>query len=132
MLTYKNKKKYIKLNGLVWEDMISGKTSERDWVYSQGDQDETNPDRLVANVTVKLKDINGNDVEFKTEDGRTVTEILTDENGSYTMMDVLIDNLDEYYIEFTYNGMSYTSVPIVDLSPENVYSSKAEENAFTL
>lgn len=129
VLSYKNKKKYIKLNGLVWEDMISGKTSERDWVYSQGDQDETNPDKLVANVTVKLKDINGNDVEFKTEDGRKVTEILTDENGSYTMMDVLIDNLDEYYIEFSYNGMSYTSVPIVDLSPENVYSSKAEENA---
>ena len=129
VLTYKNKKKYIKLNGLVWEDMISGKTSERDWLYSQGDQDETNPDKLVANVTVKLKDSSGNDVSFKTEDGRTVTEILTNENGSYTMMDVLIDKLDEYYIEFTYNGMSYTSVPIVDLSPGNVYSSKAEENA---
>ena len=128
IMTFQNRRKYIKLSGLVWEDMISGKTSERDWKYSQGESDETNPDKLVSNVTVKLKDANGNDVSFKTEDGRTVTEILTDKNGSYTMVDILIDKLNEYYVEFTYNGMSYTSVPIIDLLPETVNSSKAKEN----
>lgn len=128
IMTFQNRRKYIKLSGLVWEDMISGKTSERDWKYSQGESDETNPDKLVSNVTVKLKDVNGNDVSFKTEDGRTVTEILTNENGSYLMVDILIDKINEYYVEFTYNGMSYASVPIVDLLPETADSSKAKEN----
>lgn len=128
IMNFQNRRKYIKLSGFVWEDMISGKTSERDWKYSQGDSEETNPDKLVSNVTVKLKDANGNDVSFKTNDGRTVTEILTDANGYYQMVDVLIDKLNEYYIEFTYNGMSYASVPIVDLLPETVDSSKAKEN----
>ena len=128
IMTFQNRRKYIKLSGLVWEDMISGKRDERDWEYSQGEADETNPDKLVANVTVKLKDANGNDVSFKTEDGRTVTEILTNENGSYLMVDILIDKINEYYVEFTYNGMSYASVPIVDLLPETADSSKAKEN----
>ena len=128
IMTFKNRRKYIKLSGFVWEDMISGKTSERDWRYSQGDSDETNPDKLVANVSVRLKNSEGGNVKFKTENGEEETEILTDENGNYKMFDILIDELDKYYIQFEYNGMSYTSVPIVDLLPETVNSSKAKEN----
>ena len=127
-VTETNLRRWIRLSGFVWEDMISGKTSERDWLYSQGDQNEENPDKLVANVTVKLKDKNGNDVTFHTEDGEDLTEILTDENGYYQMWDIEIEKLPEYYIEFSYNGMSYESVPIVDLSPKNENSSKAKEN----
>ena len=35
------------------------------------------------------------------------------ENNEFA--DVLIDNLDKYYIEFIYNGMSYQNVDIGDL-----------------
>ena len=118
-LTFSNKRKYIKLSGKVWEDMTSGKTDSRDYRYNATGNDEPNPDKLVANVTVRLKDRNGNYVQFReVENGPLVTETLTSSNeedyGTYEMVDVLIDELQNYYIEFSYNGMSYTSVPIVD------------------
>ena len=130
-VNFHNRRKFVKLSGKVWEDMISGKTSQRDYKYSETEEDESNPDKLVANVTVKLKDRDGNSVDFKTEDGRIVNEILTDENGSYKMVDVLIDELPNYYIEFSYNGMSYTSIPIVDLvlSNDDYNGTRAIENA---
>lgn len=116
-ITFKNTKKYINLSGYVWEDMISGKTSVRDNLYNE---DEEKNDKLVANVTVRLKDKNDNSVEFKTlknadattdeEKYETHTEIRTDADGKYEMRRVLIDKLDEYYVEFEYNGMSYKSV----------------------
>ncbi len=116
-ITFKNTKKYINLSGYVWEDMISGKTSARDNLYNE---DEEKNDKLVANVTVRLKDKDGNSVEFKTlknadattdaEKYETHTEIRTDADGKYEMRRVLIDKLDEYYVEFEYNGMSYKSV----------------------
>ena len=119
-VTFSNKRKYIKLSGKVWEDMISGKDPRRDYKYNATGDDEPNPDRLVANVTVRLKDRNGNYVQFReVENGPLVTETLTSSNkdnyGTYQMVDVLIDELQNYYIEFSYNGMSYTSVPIVDV-----------------
>ena len=140
IITFENRRKWIKLSGDVWEDMISGKTSERDYKYTQGDSTENNPDRLVANVTVKLKDRNGNTVPFKTEEtfiegdstnrGSTVDEILTDENGHYLMIDILIDEIPNYYIEFSYNGMSYESVPVVvALLNNGKGGTKAIENA---
>lgn len=94
-----NQKKYIRLSGYVWEDK-----NVRDNLYNSEN------DKLVKNVTVRLKDKDGNIVNFKTETGETVSEILTGEDGKYTMVDVLIDKLDEYYVEFEYNGMSYQSV----------------------
>ena len=124
-ITAENRRKYIKLSGYVWEDMISSKTSVRDYLYTAPDTDERNGDKLVANVTVRLKDGNGNTISFKTESGEEVNEIKTDANGAYTMVDILIDELDNYYIEFTYNGMSYTPVPILDILNEN--GSKALE-----
>ena len=98
-VTVYNKKKYIRLSGYVWEDK-----NVRDNLYNSEN------DKLVKNVTVRLKDKDGNIVNFKTETGETISEILTGEDGKYTMVDVLIDKLDEYYVEFEYNGMSYQSV----------------------
>ncbi len=131
ILTFNNRRKWIKLSGKVWEDMISGKTSERDSLYNAAEDDESNPDRLVANVTVRLKDRNENYIQFRTEEGgELVSEVLTSSNeenyGTYQMVDVLIDELQNYYIEFSYNGMSYTSVPIVDILLGN--GTKAIEN----
>ena len=146
IITFENRRKWIKLSGDVWEDMISGKTSERDYRYTSGDSTENNPDKLVANVTVKLKDASGNTVPFKTEEtasnvlsgnydgssnrGTTVNEILTDENGHYLMVDILIDEIPNYYIEFSYNGMSYASVPVIEALLNNEKGgTKAIENA---
>lgn len=108
-VTFNNTRKYIKLSGYVWEDMVSGKQSTRDNLYND-DSDKEKNDKLVANVKVRLKDKDGSYVKFKTEDGKMVDEILTDSNGSYRMVDVLIDKLKDYYVEFEYNGMSYQSV----------------------
>lgn len=145
--TANNRRKYIKISGYVWEDISweSGKVYDSNGLY-QAINDDKN-DKLVGNVTVKLKDKGGNTIPFKDINGNTVTEILTDERetveeivvsgdavdngdgtalgppisvtqventnyGKYTMTDVLIDNLDEYYIEFSYNGIAYESVPI--------------------
>ena len=118
-LTVNNERKWVKLSGNVWEDMISGKTSERDSLYDATGDDEANPDKLVANVTVRLKD----------RDENTIQEVSTDSNGHYVMENVLIDELSNYYIEFSYNGMSYTSVPIVDILLGN--GTKAIENSGT-
>lgn len=122
-VTATNLRRWIKLSGKVWEEMVMGKESEPDYLYSEGSDD-----KLVANVTVKLLDSNGNPVPFNTETEKGLTEILTDENGYYQMWDIEIEKLDQYYIQFTYNGMSYDPVPIVDLSPTNENSSKAAEN----
>lgn len=122
-LSYKNTKKYVRLSGKVWEDMIDGKTSTRDYTYSD------NVDKLVANVTVRLKDRDGNIIPFKNAQGQELKEVLTDSNGYYEMWDVVIDDLNKYYIEFTYNGMSYTNIPIKNVLDAN--SSKAIENSDT-
>ena len=80
---------------------------------------------MLENITVRLKDRNGNTVPFKDINGNTVNETQTDSNGKYTMEDVLIDSLDDYYIEFSYNGMAYESVEIKDIN--NTRGTKAIE-----
>ena len=85
-------------------------------------------DELVANVSVRLLDRSGSPVEFRTEQtldvpgdyttdpsyrGVSVTSVDTDSNGEYTIVDVLLDELDQYYVQFTYNGMSYESIPLL-------------------
>ncbi len=111
-----NERKFIKVSGFVWEDMIDGKKAIRNHKYNTpGEETADGNDKLVANVTVNLKDVNGNIISTK----------LTDANGKYEFADVLIDNLDKYYIEFIYNGMSYQNVEIGDLKASN--TSKASE-----
>ena len=119
-ITYQNRKKYFRLSGRVWEDMIDGKVSYRNNTYDQ------DVDKNVANVTVRLKDRNGNTVPFKNAQGEQLEEVLTNSEGYYEMWDILIDDIDNYYIEFTYNGMSYTNVAIDNILDAN--SSKAMEN----
>jgi hypothetical protein len=113
-VTVLNTRKYIKLSGRVWEDIpwMNGKESERNnYLYNTGEQQKDVNDKLLANVTVRLKDKNEQTVEFKDNEGNIRTEIETNAKGEYTLNNILIDKLDEYYIEFTYNGMKYESVP---------------------
>ena len=60
-----NKRKYIKLSGFVWEDIISQKQSVRKSLYNQNENDDF--DKLIANMKVSLRDAKGN--LLKAEDG---------------------------------------------------------------
>lgn len=130
-VTMKNKRKYIKLSGYVWEDIISEKQSVRNDLYNQNEND--NFDKLIANMTVSLRDANGN--LLKAEDGHEIQPRKTDSSGKYTFGNylasgfenekILIDDIvNGAYIEFEYNGMTYKSVA---LNPSANNGSKATD-----
>ncbi|MCI8411901.1 MAG: hypothetical protein HFJ40_05675 [Clostridia bacterium] len=97
--------------GYVWEDDIGkGKLSERNGL--RGDEN----DRPVKGVPVTLK----NKVTQKEETH------YTDEDGKYIFKKILINDLENMYINFTYNGMCYGGVPH-KIREEN--GSKASEGA---
>lgn len=132
-VTVTNRRKYVKLSGCVWEDKvwrISGKenSSLNNLYLNKGEAGEGDiNDKALRYVTVKLKDKNENVITFQDRNGNFVQQIETDANGNYLMGNVLIDKLNEYYIEFTYNGMKYQSV-IENLNREN--GSKAAEGQY--
>ena len=111
-----NKQIYVKLSGIVWVDKISGKVSYRNDLFQDNDYDDA--DILLDGITVRLKD---------RTTGETVMETTTANGGAYLFTDVLIDKLQDYYIEFEYDGLTYTNVvPHVD-HEEN--GSKSAENS---
>lgn len=112
-----NKQIYIKLSGYVWVDKISGKQSLRNDLYkdtSDSNYDDSK-DILLDGIKVRLKDKSGN----------TIKEAVTANGGSYQFTDVLIENLDKYYVEFEYDGLTYTNV-VSNIGKDN--GSKAIEN----
>ena len=118
-----NKQIYVKLSGIVWVDKISGKNSIRNDLYATdehpeiSDYDDDN-DILLDGVTVRLKD---------RTTGETVMETTTSNGGAYLFQDVLIENLENYYIEFEYDGLTYTNV-IPHLENEENGSKSAENS----
>ncbi len=98
-----NKQKYVKISGYVWEDIQSSKQSVRNNRYQEGSAD--NADKKVKDVRVMLKN----------RAGSILKETRTDSNGNYLFVDVEIDQLSNYYIEFEYDGLIYENVPY-DLS----------------
>lgn len=111
-----NKQKYIKLSGYVWLDKIDGKQSEPNDLYKDNDYDIN--DMLLDGITVRLKDTSGN----------VIKETKTSNGGAYKFIDVLVDDLDKYYVEFEYDGLTYTNV-VEHIDKNN--GSKASENATT-
>lgn len=109
-----NKQKYIKISGYVWVDKISGKQSYRNDLFKDNDYDSD--DMLLDGIMVRLKDTSGN----------VVKETMTSNGGTYQFVDVLVDNLNKYYIEFEYDGLTYTNV-VPHIDKDN--GSKAAENA---
>ena len=105
-----NKRKYVKFSGMVWEDMqwSDGKELYENELYFDI-ADDIN-DKLLQNVVVVLRDLDGNLVPFKDANGNELRAIQTDINGKYELYDVEIDRLGELYIEFIYNGMCYQNV----------------------
>lgn len=110
-----NKQKYIKLSGYVWLDKISEKQSYRNDLYKDNDYDLN--DILLDGITVRLKD---------RTTGKTIKEAITANGGAYKFEDVLVDDLEKYYIEFEYDGLTYTNV-VPHIDKDN--GSKAAENA---
>ena len=118
-----NKQIYVKLSGFVWVDKISGKQSLRNDYYDTDYHPEVNDyvddnDILLDGVTVRLKD---------RTTGETVMEAVTANGGKYQFIDVLIENLENYYIEFEYDGLTYTNV-IPHLENEENGSKSAENS----
>ena len=109
-----NKQIYVKLSGYVWEDKIFGKQSLRNDLFKDNDYDSE--DILIPGITVRLKDKSGN----------VVKEAKTDEKGAYLFVDVEIAQLENYYIEFEYDGITYTNV-VPHIDKDN--GSKSVENA---
>jgi len=103
-----NQRKYIDLEGRVWEDVYGGKTNQYDEVY-------TNNDIKLKGIVVNLKDNSDNIVATTT----------TNEEGKYEFNKVLINNLPNYYVEFEYDGVIYTNLKTY-IEKENS-TSKAQE-----
>ena len=101
-----NKQIYVKLSGYVWVDRQSGKQSQRNSLYRDDLNDDA--DELLEDVIVRLIDRTTGETIAST----TTKEIdLGDDIIRYYLFeDVLIENLDNYYIEFEYDGLTYTNV----------------------
>ena len=103
--TIKNRRIYIKLSGYVWEDIQSEKQSIRNDYYRNDENDDT--DARMSGVQVRL--MSNGQVVVDPETGKEQIT-TTDENGEYLFENVEIDNLSNYYVEFTYDGLTYQNV----------------------
>ena len=128
-LTIYNKRKYIKVSGYVWEDIITSKQSVRNNLYDSAEE----LNKRVNNVTVNLRKANGELIDSKVT-GTIINSNGEQESGAYLFGDyesdanavkIQISDLEEgAYIEFEYNGMSYKSV---DVYPENSDGRSAQD-----
>lgn len=109
-----NEQVYIKLSGYVWKDEASDKSGDLNKINHSYDEGDT----LLDGITVRLKDKTG------AEEDRVTT---TANGGKYLFEGVLVKNLVNYYIEFEYNGLTYTNVNKYKPSEEASNSSKAIE-----
>ena len=123
-----NKQRWVKLSGYVWVDKIFGKQSLRNDVFKDNDYDSN--DMLLDGIAVRVmdkttgqvaKDKNGNELRATTANG-----------GAYLFIDVEIDKLNDYYIEFEYDGLTYTNVvPHIDRdNGSKAAESSANRDAF--
>lgn len=123
-----NKQRWVKLSGYVWLDKIYGKQSLRNDLFKDNDYDSS--DMLLDGITVRVmdkttgqiaKDKNGNELKGTTANG-----------GAYLFTDVEIDKLNDYYIEFEYDGLTYTNVvPHIDRdNGSKAAESSANRDAF--
>lgn len=105
-----NQQIYTDVAGYVWEDITQTKADKRNNLYDE------NKDKLVAGITVRLRN---------SKDNSIVQTTTTGNNGQYRFKKVEIEQLSNYYIEFEYNGLKYESV---DSNLNATNGSKAKEN----
>ena len=118
--TITNRKEYVNVTGYVWEDIQSEKMSIRNDLYNDSSADDA--DIRVDGITVRVLDENGNVVKNPETGEDQVT--VTANGGEYEFKQLVIDDLSDYTIEFTYDGLIYENV-IPHLNEEN--GSKASE-----
>ena len=108
-----NKKSTVNLKGYVWKELENMSPNGRH------DMKES----FLKGVTVKLVDNNGNTV--KNKEGKECS-IETGLDGAYIFENVERENLSNYHLETSYNGMSYqatnTDYKTASLKNGNVFS----------
>ena len=145
--TLTNRRKWIRLQGYVWEDKSWYNGKEPVPANSLYDKELANGDweDKVSHVQVRLIDKDTGSVvnraEYYNEQGILYEEkysisqenhqqngIKTGEQGRWEIRKVEIDNLENYYIEFTYNGIVYKTVDVVkdNNNPFNIDTSYSE------
>lgn len=82
--------KTISITGFVWEDEIIGKDNINDKIYNE-------TEKKIPGVTVYLKD------RRETDNSKYIQRVTTDENGNYTLNNLVPNNLTYYYVEFDYS-----------------------------
>lgn len=126
-VTITNKQRWVKLSGYVWVDKSGSKTGsgeDRNEVF-----DNNGVDYLLDGITVKL-------INSETDEVRTATTAhhgwYADEgnngHGEYMFEDVEIKDLPYLYIQFEYDGLTYTNV-ITNVGDNDYNGSKAAEGA---
>lgn len=105
-IDWKNKR-YVDLSGYVWEDIayLGGEEAKENnsgsGLWKDNEQDIK--DKRLEGIKVQLIDATGQE-EPK--------EVTTNSNGEYQFKKVEVVRLENYYIEFEYNGMSYQNVAV--------------------
>ena len=109
-----NKRKYVDISGYVWEDKGNGKDNLRNDLYKNDDSDAK--DQGVNGIKVLLKEYKSKDLDGKLV-GTEISSTTTAESGKYSEIDggefifsdVEITKLNNYYVEYEYNGLKYQS-----------------------
>lgn len=100
-------KRYVNLSGYVWEDIsYLGGEEAKDHNTSNGlwNNDEQDiMDKRLQGIKVQLIDATGQEKP---------KEVTTNSNGEYQFDKIEVVRLENYYIEFEYNGMSYQNVAV--------------------
>lgn len=117
-----NKKKYVKVEGYVWDDKPynDGKETLRNDLYKNNNYDVN--DVQLEGITVRIKSkTTGQEVAEST----TTKKDDTTGQVKYILEGVEVDNIADYYVEFEYDGLIYTSVEKLNVDKQN--GSKAKE-----
>ena len=102
-----NKQEYIGLSGYVWQDIA---TADNKTEQTRNDIKD-DADYLINGIKVVLKDRSGNIVTNGFgELCETTTSQVDGKNGFYRFEKLEIEKLSEYYVEFTYDGITYQNV----------------------
>ena len=122
--TAKNKQKYIAISGNVWEDIPTFDANKNKNEINNTYEEDV--DYKIDGIEVRLmdkttkaivKDENGKELKTKTSNG-----------GKYKFEKVEIDNLANYYVEFTYDGVTYQNVVTPSNVTDTTKTSKAKES----
>lgn len=125
-----NKQVYIKLSGYVWVDKVDGKKSDRNDLFKTPNSEQPDSQDILFNgIKVRLKDRTTGETLQETVTSKLdhYKDSINDGNGEYLFKDVLIEKLKDYYIEFEYDGLTYTNVvPHIEKDTGSKSAEKAE------